>query len=187
METKKCTKCKRVLEATTELFRVHPKGILGLQARCRECERKADAEYRRTPKGAEARRAYEQTDKVKTLRADYAKTDKRKKSLKSYRQSDAGKAVQKKATVVYKEKHRGEVNARKMLRHAEKLQRTPAWADLEAITAIYNECKQRTLDTGIPHEVDHIYPLRGKHVSGLHVENNLQILTRSENRRKSNN
>jgi hypothetical protein len=59
----------------------------------------------------------------------------------------------------------------------------PPWADREAIQAIYAEARKLT---GIPHEVDHIEPLLGKNSSGLHVEYNLRVITRTENRRKGN-
>jgi len=36
------------------------------------------------------------------------------------------------------------------------------------------------------YEVDHIVPIKGKNVSGLHVLKNLQVITRTENRRKGN-
>ena len=78
----------------------------------------------------------------------------------------------------------GLVRARVARRRAAKLQRTPPWANQEQIKAIYKEAVRLTKETGIPHEVDHIYPLQGKFVSGLHVETNLQILTRSKNRSK---
>lgn len=62
----------------------------------------------------------------------------------------------------------------------------PNWADRDAIKAIYRKCAEITKATGIDHEVDHIVPLRGKNVCGLHIHQNLQILTREENARKSN-
>lgn len=61
---------------------------------------------------------------------------------------------------------------------------TAGWADKKAIKAIYEEARRRSTETGIPHEVDHIVPIQGRKVCGLHVENNLQILTKSENIRK---
>lgn len=62
---------------------------------------------------------------------------------------------------------------------AAKLQAIPPWADLEAIAEIYAKCPEG-------HHVDHIHPLQGKFISGLHVENNLQYLTAEENLSKSN-
>lgn len=58
-------------------------------------------------------------------------------------------------------------------------QRTPLWADAKAIVEMYKHCPEGK-------QVDHIVPLRGRFVSGLHVANNLQYLTPTENRQKSN-
>jgi hypothetical protein len=62
----------------------------------------------------------------------------------------------------------------------------PAWADKAAMRAVYAEAQRLTLETGQRHEVDHVIPLLGKTVSGLHVEYNLQVLPMPDNRRKSN-
>lgn len=64
-------------------------------------------------------------------------------------------------------------------RRASRLQRTPAWADLKAIKDFYKNCPAG-------YDVDHIVPLQGKLVSGLHVLENLQYLPASINRAKSN-
>lgn len=66
------------------------------------------------------------------------------------------------------------------LRGASIKRQCPPWANVNIIKSVYK--KARTLGL----EVDHIIPLQGKLVSGLHVENNLQLLTRTENRIKSN-
>lgn len=65
------------------------------------------------------------------------------------------------------------------LRRATKVKAMPFWADVAAIKKIYDECPSG-------HHVDHIVPLKGKGISGLHVPWNLQYLTASENSRKSN-
>lgn len=69
---------------------------------------------------------------------------------------------------------------------ATKLRACPAWVDAEAIKRIYREAHRLTRATGVKHDVDHIVPLQSNIVCGLHVPWNLQILTRSENARKSN-
>lgn len=62
----------------------------------------------------------------------------------------------------------------------------PPWADRAAIKTIYIEAKRRTIETGIMHHVDHEIPLKGRQVSGLHVEGNLRIIPATENLRKYN-
>lgn len=65
-------------------------------------------------------------------------------------------------------------------------QATVAWANLDKIREIYKLRNKLTNETGIPHHVDHIIPLNGRNVCGLHVEYNLQILSEVENKKKSN-
>lgn len=71
-------------------------------------------------------------------------------------------------------------------RRVTKLRATPQWADHNAIAAIYSEAVSLTHLTGIPHDVDHIVPLRGKTVCGLHVSWNLRAIPAVENRHKGN-
>lgn len=77
-------------------------------------------------------------------------------------------------------------NANKRRKDFEK--RVPPWLTdehWEQINSFYLEARRLTEETGIEHHVDHIYPLRGKLVSGLHVPWNLQVLTATDNLRKS--
>jgi 5-methylcytosine-specific restriction endonuclease McrA len=71
-------------------------------------------------------------------------------------------------------------NASNAKRQAAQLQRTVSWADLNAIQLVYDQATAAGLT------VDHIVPLQGKRVSGLHVPNNLRLLSKSENSRKKN-
>lgn len=70
-------------------------------------------------------------------------------------------------------------------RQARKLQATPGWFDKAAVEAIYHEAAFLSVITGIEHQVDHIIPLKGKNVCGLHVQNNLMAIPREWNASKS--
>lgn len=75
-------------------------------------------------------------------------------------------------------------------RQAARIERTPAWLtedDEWLMEEAYILAALRTKMLGFPWHVDHVIPLRGKRVSGLHVPTNLQVIPGSENLSKSNN
>ena len=82
--------------------------------------------------------------------------------------------------------NRDKGTAATMRRHAAELQRTPAWADLKKIEAFYTKAQDLTALFGVEHHVDHIIPLRGKTVSGLHVQTNLRVVPAIVNQLKGN-
>lgn len=74
-------------------------------------------------------------------------------------------------------------------RRTSKMHRTPKWLgdeQLNAIAQFYIDAEYLTNYTKTQFEVDHVVPLQGKLVSGLHVPWNLQILTATENQCKGN-
>ena len=69
------------------------------------------------------------------------------------------------------------------------MKQSPKWLTKEErkqIQDFYLRAKLLEKQTGIKHHVDHIIPLQGRKVSGLHVPWNLQILTQDENLKKHN-
>lgn len=80
----------------------------------------------------------------------------------------------------YRKNHSSYYLAQCNKRRADKLQATPKWADMQKIKEIYDDAKNKGLT------VDHVIPLKGKLVCGLHVETNMQLLTNIENSQKGN-
>ena len=79
---------------------------------------------------------------------------------------------------------------KRLRRKAAQKERTPAWLTKNEkwmMREAYALAALRTELFGFPWEVDHIIPLRGKYVSGLHVPNNLQVIPKEENRKKGSN
>src|SRR3990167_5409667 len=80
----------------------------------------------------------------------------------------------------WKKKYPERARAQNARRKAYKLCATPAWADQEAIDAIYADAVRVGLT------VDHIVPLKSPIVCGLHVPWNLRLLSEAENNKKGN-
>lgn len=81
------------------------------------------------------------------------------------------------------------INAKSAKRRAKKSSATPKWLSkkhLEEIKNIYKVCQKITKRSGKKHHVDHIVPLKGKTVCGLHVPWNLSIIPAKMNLEKGN-
>jgi 5-methylcytosine-specific restriction endonuclease McrA len=87
---------------------------------------------------------------------------------------------------VWRARNRALESARAKEREEHVRRATPRWADLADLRRFYFERQQISATTGIAHHVDHIVPLRGKIVSGLHVPWNLRVIPAKENLSKQN-
>jgi hypothetical protein len=89
----------------------------------------------------------------------------------------------------WRKKHKGKVNSWTAARYAAKIQRTPKWLtedDKWLIEEAYKLAVLRSKMTNIEWHVDHIIPMQGDTVCGLHCIDNLQVIPAIENTKKSN-
>lgn len=113
--------------------------------------------------------------------------EKKLKYAKEYRQNNLELKRQKDKE--YALKHPEKLRANKAKRKKAVRKATPNWLTKEQLNEIelfYALAIKLETQTGIEHQVDHIVPIQGKEVCGLHVPWNLQVLTFKENREKSN-
>ena len=118
--------------------------------------------------------------------SDEAKEAYNAKARIRYHQKKQWNTDRKKA---YKSQHKHLTNANASKRRAALLQRIPIWQtefDELKIKCIYSVAAMLTKVNNEPWTVDHIIPLQGKIVSGLHVPSNLQLMRARENEAKRN-
>ena len=157
MDTKVCTYCNK--ELPTHSFDTYPKnGKRYVKATCITCSNIKQRVWRK-----------ENPEKVKEQNRRANQGVNRRVTQKAYMNRNPG----------YKP-------AKDARRRARKLNASPVWANKEAIDFVYYAaaCVGRVYG-GTPH-VDHIIPLCSDVVCGLHVHQNLQLLSPKDNTRKSN-
>ena len=166
-----CTTCH------LEHSRAYSKTVAG-----KETYRKLQNAYRGTAKGKQAVRRYLDGPKGKQAITKFKESEKYQTWLRQYQQSEKYREYRKMLRDIRTLLgHNAASNAK---RRAIIKQALAPWADIDKIKRVYMECAERTLSTGIPHNVDHIIPLSGRTVCGLHVETNLRIITATENFRR---
>lgn len=166
---KQCTKCGE--QKPLEAFSRRKASKDGLRSECRRCQ----AAYDNANKGRKAAYMKAWCEANKEQRLAYAKAH--------YEANKQQKAAYMKD---WNEANRPRKTANQRARQAGLATATPMWADRDAIAAIYAEADRLTRETGIPHHVDHIIPLKGNGVCGLHVPWNLRAIPAAENLSKSN-
>lgn len=164
---KTCGQCKE-----TKPFTEFPKTKRnkdGLSYLCKPCTREYSNEYRK--KNIESSRESERSRTAKWL----SNPDNVKKKYEY--------------NYEYRRRNKDLINFHSAKRHVDKHHRMPAWLtkeDKAEIQYLYKLAAFLKKTTGQAWHVDHIIPLRGKKVSGLHVPNNLQVLLAQENIKKHN-
>ena len=174
---KKCTKCGEV--KPLEGFGVKSKVKSGREAACKECER------------ARGRKKYEKNrDKILAHQKKHREDNRDKYLARERKYYEENRDKHLASNKKYREDNPEKFAASAAKRRAAKLERIPSWsnkADLKAIRKIYARCKKINKLTGIEHQVDHVIPLQGENVSGLHHSTNLAIIPAALNKSKNNN
>jgi hypothetical protein len=160
-------------------------------------------EYRRKWRAANKEKMAEYAKKYKEKKgealviAQRARVAKwRERNLETVRAADKECAAKKRAEnpekikaakKAYAQREKDVINAAVARRKAAKLKRTPKWLtkfDKLKIQCVYSIAAMLTRVNNEPWHVDHIVPLQGDLVSGLHVPSNLQVMRGVENVRK---
>ena len=156
---------------------------------CSQCaaEKKHRWNKENPDKVSELRRKWvaENPEKAKECKSAEQKRNRAKANERNRRYAAQNREQLRAKNALWATNNPDKVAAKVARRRAVKLNATPAWADHAVIERAY-ELAQEYRAKGIDAEVDHIIPLQGKRVCGLHVPGNLQIVSMIHNRSKSN-
>ena len=124
-------------------------------------------------------------EKIQRFRTNNPELSRARKREAYQRHAEHARAQKKK----YRELNRGKINALVAARKVVVKQRTPAWLsafDKLKIRCMYQLAAMYTRENKEPWHVDHIIPMQGKNVSGLHTPSNLRVMRGVDNISKKN-
>jgi len=201
---KACKQCKCTLPLGE--FCLTPTGRFSMY--CLSCGIPTPAErtkawYKQHPEHNERCKQYYQDNKKErqAYQVKWAAENKEKHRASSKRSMAAKPEKYKALAQAYNKEHAEQIKARNKIwyeknsdlmtahsskRRAAKLQAIPLWADLAKIKEFYTLAKYLTASSNTTYVVDHIVPLQGRTVCGLHCEDNLQVITQHDNAVKYN-
>jgi hypothetical protein len=174
---KTCGGCSKILSLDNFHKRVLASGTVSYQSRCKECHKEYLRSWRK-----------------KKWKNDEVWREGQKLKAKSYRKSnpDFVAKIRKRARRTSKKhyfENKSSYVAKDALRRAKKLKATPDWLTEEQREFISNLYKFRSNISGVvgrEYHVDHIVPLQGRNVCGLHVPWNLRVIPAEQNLSKGN-
>jgi hypothetical protein len=172
---KRCNnkKCLKPIKLKTEFFKDSSRAD-NLSPQCKDCKRKLNDNYFENNE-----------DTIKSYHTQYFQDNKQHLMELNTVWKNNNPTKVKEIQNRYTSKNLDKRNSNTAIRRARLIQAMPKWADQKQILEIYKNSRELSISTGIQHHVDHIIPLKGKTVCGLHVIENLQILTAHENQVKN--
>jgi len=176
-------------QANPEKYREYNRNYLK-EWRVANPERHSAIGHRYHAKNSEKRSAYarqyriDNPEKVKELSRSWAKRNPEKVKQYSVKANKAWHERNPEYLSNFYKANKERYVAARARRRAAQESATPAWLtaiDKAMIQEMYDVSEARFIQTGIKHHVDHIVPINGKNVSGMHVPWNLQVITAYEN------
>ena len=149
-----------------------------LRSRCKECRAKQNLKWHQ-----------ENTIRAKTNRAKYYASHLEQEKLQAQNWREENRDRHSLNNKLWKKLNPSMNTKNSSAKRAKKLQATPNWLTAihhAQIQEIYDVAAAITVQTGIKHHVDHIFPLQGVNFSGLHVPWNLQVIPEFDNLSKKN-